>query len=321
MNTDVVFDLASLTKPLATAVAVMNLVYSGRLNLDHTLGSLLEPIKVSDKSHIQIRHLLAHTSGLPAYRPYYKKLTCLPTAQRKAALRRYLMVEHLACATGEQMIYSDLGFMMLDWVVEQITGIPLDKFLAQTVYGPLRIADLFFPGLAHDQGDVSIPSPYLFASTECCPWRHRLIEGAVHDDNAYAVGGIAGHAGLFGTAHAVFSLLSFLLSEYQGGDGLGIVDSHTLQRFWREEPGTGRALGFDMVSSSGSSSGAYFSPTSVGHLGFTGTSFWLDIEKEIIIVLLTNRVHPSRENDKIKQFRPRIHDQVMKSIFIRQMAY
>lgn len=317
VGTDMVFDLASLTKPLATTVAVMHLVYSGQLNLDQSLGNIVDRLTLSDKSQIQIRHLLAHTSGLSAHQPYYERLTCLPMAQRKAALRRYLVAEPLAYATGDRVVYSDLGFMMLDWVVEHITGQSLDGFLAQTVYGPLGIVDLFFPGLENGQGDRSRFSHHQYAPTECCPWRHRVIEGAVHDDNAYAVGGIAGHAGLFGTAYGVFRLLSFLLSVYQGGDGRGIVDPHTVKTFWTEEPGTGRALGFDMVSPSGSSSGDFFSPGSVGHLGFTGTSFWLDIERAMMIVLLTNRVHPSRDNDGIKQFRPRIHDQVMKCIFIR----
>jgi CubicO group peptidase (beta-lactamase class C family) len=151
-----------------------------------------------------------------------------------------------------------------------------------------------------------------FAATERCPWRGILLEGVVHDDNAYSVGGIEGHAGLFGTAGDVLDLLSELMAVYQGSVSTGVFDVDLTRYFLSLNEQNGRALGFDAPSSKGSSCGRYFSKRTVGHLGFTGTSFWMDLDRAIIVILLTNRIHPSRDNDRIKDFRPKLHDAVMK---------
>lgn len=315
MTNETVFDLASLTKPLATTLAVMKLVQLKKLNPAMVLGTILPDFSGTDKQQITIRHLLCHNSGLPDYRPYYEVLKKIPRSERKNKLRNYLLKEPLIYPTGKKVLYSDLGFMILCWIVENISGIRLDRFIDEMVYRPLGIKDLFF--LRTDLSNrepVAHTGGFEFAATEKCPWRKMVLEGAVHDDNAYVVGGIEGHAGLFGTAAGVHTLLSELLSGYYEVAEKGVFQSDIIQLFLKEQGQSGRALGFDKPSFSGSSSGKYFSKNSVGHLGFTGTSFWMDIYRKIIVILLTNRVHPSRENEKIKDFRPKIHDAVMQRI-------
>jgi CubicO group peptidase (beta-lactamase class C family) len=149
------------------------------------------------------------------------------------------------------------------------------------------------------------------AATERCPWRQRLVKGEVHDENAFCLGGEAGHAGLFGTAEAVETLLGALLAAWHGRQGRGAFSPEIVRRFLAPPADGGRALGFDVPTPGASSSGRWFSPFTVGHLGFTGTSFWMDLERQIIVVLLTNRVHPSRANERIRGFRPLLHDAVM----------
>jgi len=159
-----------------------------------------------------------------------------------------------------------------------------------------------------------MPPDAKFAATERCPWRDILLEGVVHDNNAYSVGGIEGHAGLFGTAGDVFDLLSELMAVYQGAVSTGVFDIDLTQCFLSINKQNGRALGFDTPSSKDSSCGRYFSKRTVGHLGFTGTSFWMDLDRAIVVILLTNRVHPSRYNNRIKAFRPKLHDAVMENL-------
>jgi len=313
MTRETVFDLASLTKPLATTLALLHLMHENRLTLSCTLGEVLPPFRGMEKEVITIRQLLSHTSGYPDYRPFFELLRTLPPETRVSALRDLLMREPLAYFPGQHAVYSDLGFMVLRWVVETLAGQRLDRFLAETIYSPLGIEDLFFIDLDAPQ---TIRRP--FAATEQCPWRKRLIEGAVHDDNAFVVGGIEGHAGLFGTAHAVFRLLSVLMSTYRQEPGAHRFDplelGLELGRVFTRQPDSNRALGFDMPTASDSSSGRLFSSRTVGHLGFTGTSFWMDLDQSIIVILLTNRIHPTRANEKIKRFRPVIHDMIMQSL-------
>ena len=305
------FDLASLTKPLATTLAVMKLVQDKRLDLDAGLGGLILDFKKTDKKDIQIKHLLCHTSGLVDYVPYYKELKGDTADHRKKALRTRLLEAPMVNPVGKFVLYSDLGFMILNWVVETVTQKRLDRFLAETIYGPMGMGisnGLFYNDLA--MGSRQVP----YAATEYCIWRNKLIKGQVHDENAYAVGGIDGHAGLFGTIAATHDLLSALLAIYHEELASPVFSFHTMKQFLTEQKDTRRTLGFDMPSEKESSAGSYFSKNSVGHLGFTGTSFWMDLDRSIIVVLFTNRVHPSRENEKIRSFRPRFHDAVMKLI-------
>lgn len=302
------FDLASLTKPLATTLAVLKLVQEGRLSLETSLADVLAPFRGGPKACITVRQLLAHTAGYPAYQPYFEALVAHPVDNRQTVLRRMLAAEPLAARPGDTILYSDLGFMVLNWVVEQVSGAALDRFLAAEIYRPLGVADLFF--VRHFE---SCPLG-VFAATEACPWRHAVIQGRVHDDNAYAVGGVEGHAGLFGTADAVYRLLLEILRARSGHGGSGFFEPRHVARFLARAPLGERTLGFDTPSPQHASSGRFFSVNSVGHLGFTGTSFWMDLDAGIIVVLLTNRVHPSRQNTAIKAFRPRLHDRIMQKI-------
>jgi serine-type D-Ala-D-Ala carboxypeptidase len=257
---------------------------------------------------VTVAQLLSHTSGLPDYRPYHAQLATRPFLERAAALRELLRREPLAHRPGERVLYSDLDFMILGWVVEAACGKRLDRFVAEEVYAPLGVEDLFFIDLQRDRPAKA------FAATEACSWCGRILEGEVHDENAHAIGGVAGHAGLFGTAAAVDDVIAELLQAYHGPDPAQLYDGATVRRFLARVPGTDKTLGFDMPTPPNPSCGRFFPEASVGHLGFTGTSFWVDIERRIRVVLLTNRVHPSRGNTAIRAFRPAIHDAVMRAL-------
>jgi CubicO group peptidase (beta-lactamase class C family) len=308
-----VFDLASLTKPLATTLSIMKLVEQKKLELDQSLSMLLTGFAGNEKGEITVRHLLSHTSGLTDYRPYYEKLREIPQSERKTTIREFLKGEMLLHPVGGKTLYSDIGFMILCWIVEEISKRRLNDFASDEIYTPAGLKDLFF---------IDLESPakkgYLFnkefAATEKCPWRRKVLIGEVHDDNAFVVGGIDGHAGLFGTAAEVGRLLQLLQSLYHGYSTKSVLLSETVRQFLSRQGDMGRALGFDIPDPGKSSCGHYFSENTVGHLGFTGTSFWMDLEKEINVILLTNRVHPSRDNDRIRAFRPLIHDAIMKNI-------
>ena len=308
VTAETIFDLASLTKPLATTLAVMLLVQNRRISVEDSLGDLVPDFQGGAKAQVRLKHLLYHNSGFPDYRPYFKKLSKIPMDSRRAALRQFLVAEPLIQPCGEKVLYSDLGFMILAWVVEHITGRRLDQLVADEIYGPLGLRQLFF----NAQNAAGLRGP--FAATENCPWRREILVGQVHDENAFAVGGVEGHAGLFGTAGDVNKLLIELLRAYQGRLTDSIFSRDLLHQFFKRLPQTDKAMGFDMPLFEGASCGRCFSLNSVGHLGFTGTSFWMDLERSTIVVLLTNRVHPTRENERIKAFRPRLHDAVMNTL-------
>jgi CubicO group peptidase (beta-lactamase class C family) len=303
---ETLFDLASLTKPLCTSLAVMRLVQRGIIALETRLEDVLEEFSATAKAPITLRQLLSHRSGLPAWRPYFETLRDLPPEQRAEALRQLLVSEPLLHAPDETAVYSDLDFMLLQMAVERLVAVGLDVWVEREIYAPLGIDGLCFTDVFQP------PPPRAFAATENCPWRGRVLKGHVHDDNAYAMGGVAGHAGLFGTARAVGKLLAAMMCAEKGRPGAKLFDANLLRTFWTRPTGGDWALGFDTPAAEGSSSGHFFDRRSVGHLGFTGTSFWLDRSRQISVVLLTNRVHPTRRNEKIKLFRPVIHDHIMR---------
>jgi CubicO group peptidase (beta-lactamase class C family) len=281
---------------------------ASQLKLEDPLGNLLWELKTSAMARITVEQLLAHRSGLPDYRPFYLSLQHLPLGQRTDALNRLLSETPLIYTTGQRTVYSDPGFMMLRWVIERMTDTRLHHFVEAEIFKPLGLADLFFI-----DSDRQVMAKNI-AATETCSWRHALVEGSVHDENAFVVGGVDGHAGLFGTAEQVHDLLCEIQSAYYGVGFAGVLRKEIVCEFLDYGKTAERALGFDRPSRQHSSSGRYFSKNSVGHLGFTGCSFWMDLDRAIIIVLLTNRIHPTRENEKIKTFRPVLHDEVMKWI-------
>ncbi|WP_319526648.1 serine hydrolase domain-containing protein [uncultured Desulfosarcina sp.] len=311
MTPETVFDLASLTKPLATALAVARLIDRGQVALDRPAVDWL-PELAGDKTAITVRQLLCHRSGLPAHRLFYMVLKNLDPRERKDAVLGLIARTPLKAPPGTKTLYSDLGFMLLCRLVERVAGCTLDRFLAERIYGPMGIDDLFFLPLPNFS---SLQRP--FAATEFCPVRCRLLKGEVHDDNAWYAGGVDGHAGLFGTTRAVFSLLRRLAAEHSGREKAPVFSKEILDFIFKNDPADHFSLGFDRPAAENSSAGCYFSKNSVGHLGFTGVSFWMDSTTDMTVVLLTNRVHPFRWHNRLVDFRPKIHDRIMEHFGIQ----
>ncbi|MFP3869455.1 MAG: serine hydrolase domain-containing protein [Syntrophobacteria bacterium] len=311
MTRETRFDLASLTKPLATTLAVLYLMSQGKLHLDAPLADLLAGVPVpADREKITLRQLLCHCSGLPAWRPYYLSVGTVPGKACKAQLREQILREPLDCAPGTRSVYSDLGFLLIQWIVEQASGHELHHFIHKHLFAPLGCATLGYLPLDSEKEN----DPHDFAATEFCAWRGRILCGQVHDENAYVLGGVAGHAGLFGTASEVMCVLNVLLDTLASRSVPLPWSRDDLLQFLRPagiDPHSTWALGFDTPAASGSSTGHHFSPETVGHLGFTGTSFWLDLRREMAVILLSNRIHPLRANQKIRGFRPLLHDAIM----------
>jgi serine-type D-Ala-D-Ala carboxypeptidase len=318
------FDLASLTKPLVTAPLVLNAIARGMMHLDDPLNQYFPEYRIpSEKREITIRHLLAHYSGLPAYKPFYLKLVEFPSDERKNALVSMILDTPLASSPGTAAVYSDLGFMLLGIILEQLFGMRLDRIAEENLFVPLAIDDLHFCPLKTETDPeispetIHWPKSMSFASTEFCPWRKRMLTGEVDDENTWCLNGVGGQAGLFGTASGVYALLSFLLSGYDGKISNPLWARALVRLFWSRAgvpENSPWCLGYDTPSTVNSSAGRFFSSNTIGHLGFTGTSFWLDLDRRILFILLTNRVHPSRQNDGIRQFRPLLHDTVMKAL-------
>jgi len=309
-----IFDLASLTKPLATSLSILHMVQSGLIKLDQNISTIFRELVASDKKNITIHQLLCHQSGLPAHRPYFESLLKKPPQNRSNALLKLIFEEPLIDRPGFKTEYSDLGFMVLDAIIKGVTGYRLDTYVFKNIYNPLGLSAPYFIDL-YDKPEIEKEK---FAATENCPWRKKNLIAEVHDDNAHVLGGVCGHAGLFGTALDVYRLLAILLGIYhdhpQQKNAQAIIHRKWLRTFFKV-PGDGkRPLGFDIPTPQKSSSGNFFSSNSIGHLGFTGTSFWMDLDRAIIIILLTNRVHPNRNNTKIRSFRPQIHDIIMQNL-------
>lgn len=321
ITADTVFDLSSLTKPIATTTAMMLLISDGKLALDDPVSSVVPSFGTGKKGSVTFRHLLNHSSGLPAWQPYYRDLVRgraggagLPESStaRRARFWRRLDAEALAGEPGKKAVYSDLGFMLLGRAIERASGVRLERFCRERIFSPLGLDCTFFVNLCC----VSSRPRVRFAATELCPWRRRILCGEVHDDNAFAMGGIAGHAGLFSNAADLHRFMLCLRECYHDRRPSflpgGLVRSF-LERSAGPE-GSTHVLGWDTPATEGSASGRRFSRHTVGHLGFTGTSVWWDLERDVCILMLTNRVHPRRDNDRIRTFRPLAHDVIMESL-------
>ena len=322
---DTIYDLASLTKPLATTTAVALLLADGRLSLEDPLERFVPELTQDDLRQATIRHLLNHTSGFPAWRPLYERIVPdghrlreQPLAARRAAIYDAIHREPLVEPVGRRCLYSDMGFMLLGEILERIVKQEWATFCHAVVFARLGVSGLFFMSESGPTGSVSVDGRR-FAATEQDEWRGRLIRGEVHDENAAVMGGVSTHAGLFGTAEAVLQAVAPWLAAVRG-------ESSPIPSWWAREfvrrqgidPCGSWALGWDTPSTgpgnTPSSSGLHFSPASFGHLGYAGTSVWIDPDRELIAVLLTNRVHPTRKNDKIRNFRPALHDTVFRAV-------
>jgi serine-type D-Ala-D-Ala carboxypeptidase len=324
MDRSTIFDLASLTKPLATTVVLMLLVSEKKICLDDRVTRFFPAFGVFGKHEITLRHLLNHSSGLPHWRPYYEDVLKRDKAGEinfvaSQAAKQYVFTqihrEKPVSPAGLQGLYSDLGFMVLGEIVEAISDSTLDRFCQDRIFEPLGLESTFFVDLMRSRSQRLQAIEEMIAPTEDCPWRKRVLCGEVHDDNACVMGGVAGHAGLFSSARDIHQLLACLNRCRRGSDFF--LPQELIEEFLSRDEAVKNstyALGWDTPSENGSSSGKYFSPQSVGHLGFTGTSIWWDLEKNSHVVLLSNRVHPTRKNEKIREFRPYIHDLIMKTL-------
>ncbi|HWP24640.1 MAG TPA: serine hydrolase domain-containing protein [Candidatus Binatia bacterium] len=324
MELNTIFDLASLTKPMATTVGIMLLVREKKLRLDDQVTRVIPMYGVFGKSLTTFRQLLNHSSGLPAWKPFFEEIIKTEKGGRinfvaSRAAKNYVYEqihrERPATPPGAQSVYSDLGFILLGETIEILTGNHLDRFCQERIFKPLGLRSTGFVDLSQLRARRLQPVEEMIAPTENCPWRKRILCGEVHDDNAYAMGGVAGHAGLFSSARDVHAFLVKMNQCLRGKDSF--LPQSVLEEFLTRDPASpgSFALGWDTPSADKSVSGSRFSARSVGHLGFTGCSIWWDLEKNCHIILLTNRVHPTRKNEKIREFRPRIHDEIMKALF------
>jgi CubicO group peptidase (beta-lactamase class C family) len=310
---DTIYDLASLTKVLATTSALMLLVADEKLRLDQRVSDLLPGFGEHGKDAVTVRHLLTHSSGLRPWRAYFddlrerelrrgERLLATP-AGREAIIGRIARSAPVHDA-GEAAVYGDLGFIVLGAVVERIAGEPLDAFCARRIFEPLETPSLHFNPVPFE-GDRT-----RYAGTEQCAWRDKVLWGEVHDGNAWAMGGVAGHAGLFGSAADVMRFGEEMLAADRGESA--IFPQEVAREFFRRQdlpPGSDWALGWDTPTPGQSSSGSHFSARSVGHTGFTGTSLWIDLEAGAIVVLLSNRVHLVAKRSRFA-LRPLVHDLV-----------
>jgi len=305
------FDLASLTKPLCTTLCTLHCIDKGYLQWQYTPLFVLDKTISSDKKNITIENILHHSSGMLNYRNYFINFKPLYNNLNKKFLIKQIIEEPLFYKTGEKSIYSDLGFILLGNILEIIKNESLEKIFTTEIFNPIRKKSevTFLPLYSSQINKNNI------VATEYCPWRKKTLHGEVHDEHCWLLGGVAGHAGLFGTAVGVLEICEHLLDCWNDTACHPAFSNDTLHyALTKRGPDDRWLLGFDTPSSVTSSSGRYFSQQSIGHLGFTGTSFWIDLKEQVIVVLLTNRVHPTRENLKIRTFRSYFHDVIMAEV-------
>lgn len=308
VNVDTMYDIASLTKVVVTTTLVEKMVegdFPSPLNLDAPIERFLPEWKTGPQPEwrhkVTVRHLMTHTSGLPPFKEYWR------TSTGKADTLSRIFVEPLEYEPGTKVSYSDLGIILMAEILQRLTGQPLDELAREYIFDPLGMhhamykpAKKLWPEIAPTEIDNQL--------------RHRLVQGEVHDENAFAIGGVSGHAGVFATSPDLAVFCQMLLN---GGvyAHRRILKRATIAEFTVPQAlaKNTRTLGW-VVPTEGSSSGHYFSAHSYGHTGFTGTTIWIDPDRQLFVVLLTNRVNPTRENHKIAEVRPAVHDAVMKAL-------
>jgi CubicO group peptidase (beta-lactamase class C family) len=294
--TGTIFDLASLTKVIATTTLGLMQVADGALALENRVAARSPSWTLADRHDVTVRDLFEHCSGLPSHRKYFQ------TIAGRAAFEAAICAEPLAYRPRTQAIYSDPGFMLLGFLLEDAVGEPLDVQF-QRWRDRVGISEPLQFNPPNDWRDRTAP-------TENDSWRSRLLVGEVHDENAAALGGVAAHAGLFGTAAATGRAARWWLSRLRGDDDpLTHITAQQAARFAERSavPGSSRAIGWDTMLPS-SSCGSRLSQRAVGHTGFTGTSLWIDPDQDLYFVLLTNRVHPTRANERIQPVRRAFHE-------------
>jgi CubicO group peptidase (beta-lactamase class C family) len=292
---DTRYDLASLTKVIATTGVAMALHSQGKLNLDTPINKLIPPFYGPQKNKVNLRHLLTHSSGLPAWKPFYK------TLKGKDAFKAAICKTPLEAEPGTRYRYSDLGMILLGFCLEKIGRDSLDQLAKKLVFDPLGMKHTSFGPLPLEITAI--------AATENVPERGGVLRGVVHDENANAMGGVAGHAGLFSTGGDILQYLQCLLEKGQW-KGKQVFSEKSIQLFTHRANllhGSSRALGFD-TAHPGSIAGRFASKETIIHTGFTGTSILVDFQKRKAVVCLSNRVHPSRKRKGIRRFRIKLHE-------------
>lgn len=302
VKTTTLFDLASVSKVIATTTAVMVLTSEGRIRLDDPVIKYIPEFGAQNKSGITVRNLLLHNSGLPAFKRFYA------LCKNEDEVLTNIYQTELSYPTGTKTVYSDLGMITVGKIIERISGEKLDEYCKNHIFSPLKMVNTGYnPGKNGRKYD-------------CMPtelddyWRKRLLQGEVHDEAASMLNGVAGHAGLFSTADDLIKLVNVLMQNGMAG-GKQLIKPEVINLFTeRQSENSSRALGWDTKSDQGSSCGHLFSPGSFGHTGYTGTSVWVDPKKRGAVILLTNRVYPTRNNTKLIPFRPIFHDTVIRCL-------
>jgi serine-type D-Ala-D-Ala carboxypeptidase len=310
LDVDTVFDLASLTKAVVTSLLMMRGVGLGLWRLDDPLGQHLPAL--AGRPEVTVRMVLSHAGGFAAHRPFYEQVLKdrTPPSDGRERILTLAACEPLAYAPGTRSLYSDLGFMLLGDLLEKRFADRLDRLAENLLFAPLGLRALGFAGSQALVGRTLAP-------TEDCPLRGGMLCGQVHDLNAFAMGGVAGHAGLFGNAADLLTLADALCAAWRDvgpGGGAPLVPGEVLRLFWQPAgiPGSTWRLGWDGPAATGSLAGDRLSRQAVGHLGFTGCSLWIDPQRETSIVLLTNFVHPTVHKDpRFRSLRPAIHDALL----------
>jgi CubicO group peptidase (beta-lactamase class C family) len=311
---DTIFDLASLTKVLATTMAVMQLYDRQQLALDVPVAEWLPEFAAADpsdtrRSRVTLRMLLDHSSGLPGYARLFE------SAHSRSAMLKACVEQPLTADPGTRAEYSDIGFILLGHLVEKLTGERLDSYCRREIFEPLGMSTTrFCPGR---EMRASVPP-----TEDDRSFRHRTIQGEVHDENACVMDGVAGHAGLFSNVVDPLRVATCMLTGGVTPSRVQLFSTQTVALFAKpseEPPGTSRALGWDTPSAP-SSAGNFFAQRSIGHLGFTGTSLWIDLDAGIAVTLLTNRTWPDRSNQAIRELRPRFHDTLRRELTVDQKA-
>jgi CubicO group peptidase (beta-lactamase class C family) len=343
LRRDDLFDVASLTKVMATTTLAAQLAAEGALRLDAPVAEALPGFEAAGKGAVTVRHLLAHASGLPEWRPYHERAARDPVAGRafltpgerpppaalaeaarrgRAIVREAVLAEPLEAPPGARACYCDPGFIALGLVLEAIAGAPLSVLAERRVFGPLGLASTGFIDGAEPDRVRWRAEGRAFAPTGFSAPRRERLRGTVNDDNAWAMGGVGGHAGVFSTAAEVAALGQAWLEALSGGRGP--VPAAAAEEFGRRDaatPGSARALGWDTPSGGAPSIGSRLGRGprgAIGHLGYTGCSLWLDLDAGVVCALLTNHVHPSGKPDKprIRQLRRSFHDAVAEALGI-----
>lgn len=304
-----IFDVSSLTKIVVTSTLTALLVDRGWLRFDLPVTAVLPECRARG---VTIAHLLSHQAGFVAHRNFYEMLAArfqprdlfdVSVADRQIAMRELIFQERPEAAPGERVLYTDVGFLLLGFLLEEVLNSCLDQAADEYLFRPMGLGDTFFHRVTKP---VESDRNSKVAPTEESSWREGTLQGQVHDDNTWAMGGYGGHAGLFSSAR---DLMIFSARLWDG-----FLSREVLRKMWtRTTPHGERTLGWDTPSPK-SMLGTRFSRHTVGHWGFTGTSLWMDLERGLAVTLLTNRVHPTRENNKIREFRPTFHDTIREEL-------